>query len=29
MAADYLDSGHPAADPFVSWFNRLFRASAG
>ena len=29
IAADYLDSGHRAADPFVSWFNRLFRASAG
>ena len=29
LAADYFDSGRTAADPFVSWFERLFRASAG
>ncbi|MDE0406381.1 MAG: hypothetical protein OXN81_00850 [Alphaproteobacteria bacterium] len=29
MAADYLDSGHPAAIPFVDWFSRLFGLDAG
>ena len=29
MAADYLDSRRPAANPFVNWFTRLFGAPAG
>ena len=29
LARDYFDSSRSAADPFVDWFERLFRASAG
>ena len=29
LNADYFDSARVAANPFVDWFTRLFRASAG